>query len=92
MSCAGAIRHSKNARFAKAEISRTIRRWRADDDVIEKCELEQTGGFGDAECESAVGFARGWIAAGMIVCEDECVGAVEDGWAENFAWMREAFI
>lgn len=60
--------------------------------MIEESKLEQTGGFGDAESEPAVGFAGGGIAAGMIVREDECVGAVEDGRAENFARVSEAFI
>jgi hypothetical protein len=57
----------------------------ADDEVVDEADLHQPGGFGDAAGEIEVGAARRRVAGGVVVEQDEAVGVVGQGGAEDVA-------
>ena len=60
--------------------------------MVEEGDLEEAGGVCDAAGEAVVGIAGEGVAGGVVVDEEECVGGVEEGWAEDFARMGDAFV
>ena len=48
----------------------------SDDEMVDEAELEETGGFGEAARDVAVGPAGTRVAGRMVVDEDESVGLV----------------
>ncbi len=59
--------------------------------MVAEVDLKQACGFGEPDRQASISVARCRIAAGMIVDEDEAVGVAEDGGAENFARVGDAF-
>ena len=79
------------ARLAEGIIGGSSRRGFADDDVIEEMDLHQAGGFDEAAGDHFIGAARAGIAGGMVVDQDETMGAAGDHRAQDFPWMGGGF-
>lgn len=60
--------------------------------MVEDLDLEQVPGADEVAGDTDVGFGGGGITAGMVVGEDEGVGAGGDGGAEDFAGVDEDLV
>jgi hypothetical protein len=60
--------------------------------VVEDLDLEEVPGADEVAGDADVGFGGGGITAGMVMGEDEGMGAGGDGWAEDFAGMDEDLV
>lgn len=60
--------------------------------MINKYEAQKLRSAPKPLCQPTIGFARRWVAAWMIVDNDDRVSSVENRGTENFARMCETFI
>src|SRR6185437_3518307 len=67
----------------------TFRAVAAEDDMVEHLDLEHLAGADEIARESHIGFGWRWVAAGMIVHEDDRRRARADGGFKDFARMDQ---
>ena len=58
--------------------------------MVDDGDTDDFCGLLKAFCDTDVLIARGGIAAGMVVDDEDTVGSIADGGAEDFARMDEA--
>ena len=83
---------SDDAGFLEAEITIPARCGSADNDVIHQLELEDSASLQNFSGEAHISLRRGWIAARMVVHQDERVSGVRDHRLKDFSWVAERFI
>jgi hypothetical protein len=83
---------SNQSCFRKRKIRIMLRGGASDDEMVDEAELEETGCFGEAASDVAVGPAGTRIAGRMVVDEDESVGLVEDDGLEDVAGMGHRLV
>ena len=64
----------------------------SDDDMVQKTDPQQFGGFPDASGQGIVRLAGGRVAAGMVVRQNKSVSIMNDGRAQDVARVGDGFI
>ena len=81
--CAGL----ENSRFSKRQMPLA-----ADNDVVGHLDAENTARFHEPLRHANVGIRWRWVAARMVVHEDDTVRRADDCRPKHFAWMRHRLI
>ena len=81
-----------DASLLVAELATPTRSRRADDDVIDQLELEDSTGFKNSAGEPQISSRRRWIPARMVVDHDEGICAKGDYWFEDFTRVSQSFV
>jgi hypothetical protein len=60
--------------------------------MIQKVDLEDSSGIGNAAGQARIGFRGAWVTGGTIIHQDKSVSGMRNGSFENFAWVSNRLI